>query len=149
MNTQRHTASAGLPRVGAPRLRNVILLVVCFAFASPAAQADTVALDFSGGLLGFATSEFTQGWAFSTSNPLLLTQLGFWDGPLTSVGDGLANPYVVSVWTSTGMLLAQATVPAGTSATLVGGFRYVSLVSGVVLPAGFYTIAAHYPHRAQ
>ena len=50
----------------------------------------------------------------------------------------------MTVWTSTGTQLAQATIPAGTSQTLIDGFRYVSLINPIVLPAGDYTIGGLY-----
>ena len=50
----------------------------------------------------------------------------------------------MTVWTSTGTQLAQATIPAGTSPTLTDGFRYVSLINSIVLPAGDYTIGGLY-----
>jgi hypothetical protein len=40
--------------------------------------------------------------------------------------------------------LVQATIPAGTGATLINGFRYVS-IAPFLLPAGTYTIAGFYP----
>lgn len=58
-----------------------------------------------------------------------VNQLGYWD----QGGDGLANSHTVSVFkyidgtNKSYTLVASATVPAGTSATLEGGFRWVNL----------------------
>jgi hypothetical protein len=103
-------------------------------------RADTIALSFTGGLAAPATETVTAGWAFSVSTPIELTQLGLWD----RFDNGLQEAHVVTVWTSTGTQLAQATIPAATSPTLIDGFRYVSLSNSIVLPAGDYTIGSLY-----
>lgn len=120
------------------------------AFCPVQARADTIALSFTpSAQIGVPIIPLTFGWAFSLSSPVLLTQLGLWDGPAHTasgtVGDGLGQSHLVTVWTSTGTQLAQETIPAGTSATLTDGFRYVSLTAAVVLPAGNYTIGAFFP----
>ena len=40
-------------------------------------------------------------------------------------GDGLFTSHTVTIWTSTGTQLVQATIPTGTGGTLTDGFRYV------------------------
>jgi hypothetical protein len=57
--------------------------------------------------------------------------LGYYDNG----GDGLANSHVVSLWDNSAgnTLLASVTVPAGTAAPLVDGFRWVQLPSTVNL----------------
>jgi hypothetical protein len=110
------------------------------ALSSFQTRADTIALSFTGGSPALANQSQTAGWEFSLSNPILLTQLGLWD----RFDNGLVESHVVTVWTSTGTEVAQATIPAGASATLTDGFRYVSLVNSIVLPAGDYTIGAFY-----
>jgi len=50
----------------------------------------------------------------------------------------------VAIWTSGGLLEVQATVPAGTSGTLLNGFRYTSVTPTLLLP-GSYTIAGFSP----
>ena len=57
--------------------------------------------------------------------------LGYYDNG----GDGLANSHVVSLWDNSAgnTLLATVTVPAGTAAPLVDGFRWVQLSSTVNL----------------
>lgn len=101
-------------------------------------RANTVALDFTGGN-GFVADGITFGWAFSLSSAVLLTDLGVWDFG----SDGLGNSYPVTIWTSAGVQVAQATVPSGTSGTLVDEFRYVSVAPTLLAP-GNYTIAAYY-----
>jgi len=106
-------------------------------------RADTIALSFAPGGPNFITGAGTDtlGWAFSLSAPIFLTQLGFWDNG----NDGLIQAHKVTIWDSTGTVIeAQATVPNGMAATLTNGFRYVTLGSSVMLPAGNYVIGAFY-----
>jgi len=106
-------------------------------------RADTIALNFNLGGTNFNTGAGTDtlGWAFSLSAPISLTQLGFWDNG----NDGLIQAHKVTIWDSTGTVIeAQATVPNGTAATLTNGFRYVTLGSSVMLPAGNYVIGAFF-----
>lgn len=67
-----------------------------------------------------------------------------WLGYYDMGGDGLANSHVVTLWdNSTQTIVATATVPAGTAAPLVDGYRWVQLSSTVQLNYGsYYTIAA-------
>ena len=111
------------------------LTAAVIAFCPLQTQANTIALSFTGGTSGFPNTDETLGWAFTLSSPVLVTDLGLWD----QNNDGLSVSHVVTIWTSTGTQELQGTIPSGTSATLVNGFRYVS-VAPVLLPAGSYTI---------
>ena len=73
----------------------------------------------------------TRGWAFKNNGvqPIRITAVGVFDDG----NDGLANSHEVGVWTFGGALLNSATVPAGTQATLIDGYRYVSL-NLIVIP---------------
>ncbi|HEX3798574.1 MAG TPA: PEP-CTERM sorting domain-containing protein [Verrucomicrobiae bacterium] len=63
--------------------------------------------------------------------------LGYYD----QGGDGLANSHVVSLWdNSTQTIIAQVTVPAGTAAPLIDGYRWVPLASTVQLNYGSYYV---------
>jgi len=68
-----------------------------------------------------------------------------WLGYYDQNGDGLANSHVVTLWEhSTQTIMASATVPAGTAAPLVDGYRWVPLSSTVTLNYGsYYVIGAH------
>jgi len=58
-------------------------------------------------------------------------------------GDGLVNSHAVSLWDGANSLVASVIVPAGTSAPLVDGYRWVQLPSTVNLAAGsWYVINA-------
>jgi hypothetical protein len=74
----------------------------------------------------------TLGFNFFTgANPVVIHSLGFFDAG----DDGLATAHNVGIWTADGStLLASAVVPAGTTATLDSGFRFVA-IAPVVLPA--------------
>jgi hypothetical protein len=66
-----------------------------------------------------------------------VNMLGYYD----SGGDGLANSHVVTLWdNNTQTIIASATVPAGTSAPLIDGYRWVSLASTVQLNYGSYYV---------
>ena len=93
-------------------------------------------------------SNNTQGWEFTVNQPLSITALGVFDMNNTlsvNTGDGLLFPHHVTLYMSTGGVVAEATVPVGTAGTLVGDFRYTS-ISPVTLSIGNYVIGASYGH---
>ncbi|MGH7989052.1 MAG: PEP-CTERM sorting domain-containing protein, partial [Limisphaerales bacterium] len=56
-------------------------------------------------------------------------------------GAALVDSHVVTLWdNSTGDIIASATVPAGTAAPLVDGYRWVQLSSTVTLNYGSYYV---------
>jgi hypothetical protein len=115
------------------------LFAVALMASSPLqTRADTIALSFtpSGQTFFGGAGSDNVGWGFSLSGSALVTQLGFWD----ENGDGLGQSHVVTIYNSSGTVLLQATIPMGTSGTLINGFRYVSVPS-LTLTAGTYTIA--------
>jgi hypothetical protein len=123
------------------RLIPVLIIVALMAFYPALAQADTIALSFTGASAA-GTGNSTQGYAFNLSNPVLVTQLGIFDFELPFM-PGLDESHLVTIWTSTGTLKAQGTVPSGTAGTLTDGFRYVA-IAPMLLSAGSYTIGAFY-----
>ena len=85
-----------------------------------------------------AGTKDTMGWSFAPNSELRLTHLGFFDAQ----GDGLAVSHRVGLWTSEGDLLAEAFMPSGTGASLLGGYRYVE-IEALALHAGqTYVIGA-------
>ena len=116
-----------------------LFAVALVAWSPLQARADTFGLSFTASAVQFASQNSTKGWAFTISSPVLVTQLGLWD----QGNNGLNTSHLVTIWTSTGTLVAQATIPSGTGASLTDGFRYVSITS-VLLPAGSYTIGGFY-----
>jgi len=124
-------------------LAPTLVTVALIAFCPLQTRADTIALNSTISAVSFAHENSTKGWAFTISSPVLMTQLGLWD----QGNNGLNASHVVTIWTSTGTLVAQTTIPSGTGATLTDGFRYVSITS-VLLPAGSYTIGGFYSVRS-
>ena len=119
-----------------------LLFAVALIVRSPLqTRADTIAFSTSGGLFGVNLDfDATFGYAFTLSSPVLVTNLGLFDAE----NNGLTASHAVTIWTSTGTQLVQATIPAGTGGTVVDGFHYVS-IAPFLLPAGNYTIAGFYP----
>jgi hypothetical protein len=104
------------------------------------ATAATIAVELGSG--GFENANYgsnsTLGWGFTLTAPLTVIDLGYYDG-----GDaGLIDPHPVGVWDSAGDLLATATVPSGTAATLMSGFRFVA-IAPLLLGPGAFTIGAY------
>jgi uncharacterized repeat protein (TIGR01451 family) len=133
-------------RLAALTLSIALVLMGVFTTRS---QADTPALSISSEPhFGEGTgADFTVGWSFSVSDLIEVTQVGFWDGDNSvfngPTGDGLLESHLVTIWTSTGVQLAEGTVPSGTAGMLADGFRYTSLVSPILLVPGDYVIGAY------
>lgn len=135
------SSSKVLPRFSL-RLAPSLFVAALIAFCPLATRANMIALSFTGGGLVAAGADQTFGWAFTLTSPVLLTDLGVFDFP-DRFPPGLAESHLVTVWTTTGIQVAQGTVPSGTSGTLVDSFRYSS-IAPVLLAAGDYTIGAFY-----
>jgi hypothetical protein len=83
-----------------------------------------------------ASSNENVGYDFTVgSTPLMITALGLWDGPKLiggdpsgSVGDGFSSEHVIGLWDNSGNLLAKAVMQIGTGDTLIGEFRYASIL---------------------
>lgn len=127
-----HTSNGHLPAA-------ICLAAACLA-AAPALAQDAPAYTISGS--SFYTGDFpvTVGFTFTATQDLALTALGYHD----QQQDGLANPHDIGLFSTSGTLLASATIAAGTGAALIGEYRYVSLGSAFMLQAGMqYVLAAH------
>lgn len=112
-------------------------------FWSGSVYADVLLIDPGTSLTGTPNgATYTVGYDFTVgSEPLLVTELGIWD----QGQDGLSNQHIVGLWDTSGDLLASLTIPAGTSSTLDGQFRYESLASPVFLTANSdFIIGASY-----
>ncbi len=101
------------------------------------------ALTFSSGIDAYQTDACTVGWSFLVTSPILVTALGYYDAN----ANGLGSSHEVGLWSADQRLLATVTVPAGTGASLVSGFRYSGLapllldvgtyyVGGLLIPVG-------------
>ncbi len=130
------------------------LAIGCSQAVQPAAHAaassaSTPGSDPTAGISNFSnlplfpigTTPGTYGWEFTIASPINVTSLGIWD----DLGNGLGASYSIAIWDqATQNLLAQATLPSGTTGTLVNNFRYTSLGSSVALQAGTYRIGAYW-----
>jgi hypothetical protein len=83
---------------------------------------------------------FTLGWEFTVNIDVLITDLGLYDASL----NGLAESHDLGLFSSGGALLASATIPSGTSGTLIDQFRYVSIAPIWLLAGSTYRIGAVY-----
>jgi hypothetical protein len=116
------------------------LLVIAIA---PAASAIDPAVDIGSATTTVASggSDAVRGYSFDLVESVRVTHLGWFD----RLQDGLTNAHEVGLWDGSGALVVSATVPAGTAAPLVDGFRYVA-ISPVVLDAGeTYVVAGTDP----
>lgn len=113
----------------------VALAVATFGSYATSASASAIALTPSGVVDTPDPREYTIGWAFTVTEAITVTDLGYWD----SGGDGLLGRHEVGIFTSGGALLVSTFVGAGTSGTLDGGYRFVS-INPFVLGPGDYVI---------
>jgi hypothetical protein len=131
-----------------------ILLLICAAALICATefqvQANTIITDAGAGAV-FSSANSNEGYDFTVgSTALSVTALGLWDGPSpNAIGDGFVDQHQVGLWTNNGFnpgtLLASITIPAGTAASLIGGFRYVDLQTPVILlPGTSYVVGAFF-----
>jgi len=110
---------------------------------STSVYADVLLIDPGTTLTGTPNgATYTVGFDFTVgSAPLLVTELGIWD----QGQNGLDNQHMVGLWDTSGLLLTSLTIPSGTSSTLDGQFRYISLDSPVLLAANSdFVIGASY-----
>lgn len=83
------------------------------------------------------------GWEFSVTQDIDVSHFGWFD----QENNGLLQAHEVGLWAVSGSsLLASVVIPAGVSATLSDGFRYVSLGANLALQKGqTYRIAGFDP----
>ena len=83
----------------------------------------------------------TAGSIFMANRSLWVTELGLWSG-----NGILVDAHDVGLWTSGGTLLASVTIPAGNTAPLVNGYRWVALAAPISLTTGSsYVLGAAFP----
>jgi hypothetical protein len=112
----------------------VVLLAILYLVSG-----GRVAFSISGGSTFSVDQDATLGYAFTVGSPISVTRLGLFD----EGSDGLNGVYYVDIMTSDGQAKAHAKIPAGTGATFINGFRYVS-ITPVLLYPGTYKIFANY-----
>ncbi len=117
-----------------------IMLLACAAatmVTGGQASAQTPGAAVTGGRTFNGDGPWTLGFDFTAGSSWTLTGLGVFDLD----GDGLGRPHEIGLWDAAGTLLYSATVGAGTTGTLIDGFRYQALAP-VTLGAGTYRIGA-------
>lgn len=102
-------------------------------------RADTIAFTTGGSATVNSAGSATVGYTFTLANSVFVTQLGFWDNQ----ANGLLNAVPVTIWNSSGVSLATATVPSGTTAGEVNQYLFTTLATPVSLAPGTYTIGAY------
>jgi hypothetical protein len=83
---------------------------------------------------------FTCGWSFTVDASIDVLALGQWDEGL----DGLNGSADVGLWLDDGTLLVSATVPTGSTGTLVGDHRYTSITALTLMTSTLYVIGSAY-----
>lgn len=121
-------------------LATALALATTGLIAPLAQAADAPAYAITGDATYIGDQAVTTGFIFTAQQDATLTGLGFHDYAL----DGLNLAHDVALFSLSGMVLATATVAAGTSAPLIGEYRYAMLDSAFTLQAGTqYVLAAH------
>jgi len=96
-----------LPKIStAKSLVGSLFAVALMAWSPLQTRVDTIVFSISGGDAVFA-SNLTLGYSFTLSSAVTVTNLGFFDFG----NDGLNASHAVTIWTSAGTQLAQATNP--------------------------------------
>jgi hypothetical protein len=130
-------------------MKRLTLYCIVAAALSVASNPAALAQTSSGSMLYSPNIDLTAGPQNSfagTVGGIFLTTYSFypqvnWLGYYDQNGDGLASSHVVSLWdNSTLSIIASATVPAGTAAPLISGYRWVQLPSTVTLNYGSYYV---------
>ena len=128
------------PLFNQSHLAAAITLAAAGLVATPASAQNAPAYAIAGSGFFGNDSSVTVGFIFTATQNVALTALGFHDQQL----NGLANAHDIGLFSTSGTLLASATVAAGTAAPLIGEYRYVDLASAFTLLAGTsYVLAAH------
>ncbi|MEX0676189.1 MAG: PEP-CTERM sorting domain-containing protein, partial [Pirellulales bacterium] len=120
-----------------------LVVIACLSAGhfSGQAKAASIAVDNLGTLEFSIFGEGTLGWEFQTNAALSITSLGFFDRD----DDGLNVAHQVGIWDSDQNLIGSTVIPSGTSASLVNGFRYVSVAPINLASGQNYIIAATQP----
>jgi hypothetical protein len=123
--------------------RFLILLGSIVALTTTKAQAQLNAVTLAGPVYSAGGGTNVYGWSFTAETNLKMLSVGLYD---FVNGDGFEASHQVGLWDTTqpSQALLTTTIPSGTVAPLVDGFRYVP-ISPLVLKGGHeYVIAASY-----
>jgi hypothetical protein len=120
---------------------SVVMALLTFGGAQAAATF-TPGLSYSGGAQNLANPPYNLGYEFTTNSSVRVVALGIYQ----ACGDcsGLIDSHDVSLWDSSGNLLASTTINPPSGTVQVAGFDY-NTISQVVLAANStYYIGAEY-----
>lgn len=126
------------------KLIQIIGVALCISLA-PAARSQTT----DGSMLynpNVDLTTLTQNSFVGTVGGIFLTSYSYYPqlnylGYADPTGAPLVDSHLVTLWdNSTGNVIASATVPAGTAAPLIDGYRWVQLSSTVTLNYGSYYV---------
>ena len=125
---------------GGARLAVTMLLLAGLAMVSLQARATPInAISFNVFDTNGTSTNTTRGFQFDVTQPgVIATALSFWD----ENGDGLNDSHDVGLWDPSGVLIASATVGSGTSASLLGEFRFVDIADVALAVATGYVVGA-------
>src|SRR5262249_8940966 len=111
---------------GVSRMTRVVWLVSAFLLVSLVLCAPAwarPAVSFSELPRTGCGPDNVEGWEFKTTAEITVSALGVYDFE----SDGLAFSIPVGLYDGSCQAVASATIPAGTSAALVGEYRYVAI----------------------
>ena len=149
MKKHAEANSWGVYATGRPSwLKHSILsLIIALGFLGTA-RADLTAINLSTVVqLNSGAGDETLGWEFAPTSNLMVTELGLLNATLGGAGDpnGFQQSHVVAIWDMSGHLLTSASLAAGTSAPLIGNFRFVNAPSAFLNAGQHYVIGGFYP----
>jgi hypothetical protein len=133
---------AKLPIFNEGDIMRYLLGCALLVLSAPYAFSQTPALSFTGSSPSNAATTSTRGYVFDVLSPtgINVSGLSFFDAG----ADGLSESHDVGLWDSSGNLLASATVPSGTLASLDtnGLFRVVNISSVFLAQGTSYRVGA-------
>lgn len=120
-------------------MRRLAIIIAGFAIMSSACFADSIAVTPVDPLnvVAAQSQNFTFGWQFTVTNPVTVTELGYYD---PNPKGKLKSNHDVGIFASDGSLLLSTTITAGKHNT-VDSFAFVTVPS-FTLADGTYEIGA-------
>lgn len=117
-------------------LRSLQLCLLAVLIRGPSAEAQDQAIFIGPGGAAGANNDQTVGWQFNVPFAITVNGLGWYDFG----SDGLSVGRTVGIWAPDGTLLVSAFIPGGTSASLNGQFRTISIPDRMLSPGTGYII---------
>jgi hypothetical protein len=133
----------------------VLLLVIGMGFGANCLADIAIQATAVEGRLWAATAwgatGMTRGWEFVVGDsPISVTHLGLYDGSPSGAADvesdGFLTEHPIGLWDlADESLLTSETIPAGTTALLLDGFRYVDVPDVTLAAGGRYVVGYYKP----